>query len=88
MKNQIIIEAWRNSRPIVSVNAEVRGRNGIQILVKIMQPNAHVWEELCDPHHDTDELLQVLSRGARGLRELLQITSNFVQFVRRKFHKA
>ena len=88
MKNQIIIEAWRNSRPIVSVNAEMRSWNGIQILVKIMQPNAHVWEELCDPHHDTDELLQVLSRGARRLRELLQITSNFVQFIHGKFYKA
>ena len=71
MKNQIIIEAWRNGRPIVSVNAEMRSWNGIQILVKIMQPNAHIREELCDPHHDTDELLQVLSRGARRLGELL-----------------
>ena len=67
MKNQIIIEAWRNSRPIVSVNAEMRSWNGIQILVKIVQPNAHVWEKLCGPHHNTDEFLQVLSRGARRL---------------------
>ena len=88
MKNQIISEAWGNRSPIVSVNAEVRSGNGIQILVKIMQPNAHIREELCDPHHDTDEFFQVLSRGAGGLRELLQIASNFVQFGHRKFHKA
>ena len=71
MKNQIISEAWRNSSPIVSVNAEMCSWNSIQILIKIMQPNAHVWEELCDPHHDADEFLQVLSRGARRLGELL-----------------
>ena len=60
---QFVGKAGHNTTPVVRFYTVMGGRNSIQWAIQMVQPNAHKWEKLRDPHCQANKLLEGLDRG-------------------------
>ena len=52
--------------------------NCIQILIKVMNPNTHQWENLSQPYQKSNQFFQSFSTGFGGFEHLMKVASELI----------